>query len=193
MFIDYVALMLVNLVAGFVLLALDFAKYFEKNQKTLVPGLLIVGFVATITGLGMIFAWPLPGSYNVPFGELSVLFGVLFLGAGVALAKEWNLLSLGVYAVIAGVAAVIVGIRVINLKMTSQPLLSGVGFILSGISGFFTLPAYVYKKNKAVRIVAIVIFAAAAAIWAFTGYASYWGHLQLFSKWAPPAMQAAPK
>ncbi len=193
MFIDYVALMLVNLVAGFVLLALFLAKYFEKNQKTLVPGLLIVGFVATITGLAMIFAWPLPGSYNVPFGELSVLFGVLFLGAGVALAKEWNLLSLGVYAVIAGVAAVIVGIRVINLKMTSQPLVSGIGFILSGLSGFMSLPAYVYKKNKGVRILAIVILAVAAAIWAFTGYYSYWGHLQLFSKWAPPSMQAAPK
>jgi putative membrane protein len=193
MFIDYVALMLVNLVAGFLLLALNFAKYLEKDPKALVPGFLVVGFVATITGLGMIFTWPLPGSYNVPFGELSVLFGVLFLGAGIALVKEWNLIALGVYAVLAGAAAVIVGVRILNLKMTNEPALSGLGFILSGLSGFMTLPVYVYKKNKAVRIIAIAILLAAAAIWAFTGYASYWAHLQSFGKWAPPAMQAAPK
>jgi putative membrane protein len=185
--------MLVNLVAGFVLLALNFAKYFEKNQKALVPGFLVVGFVATVTGLAMIFTWPLPGSYNVPFGELSVLFGALFLGAGIALLREWNLISLGVYAVLAGVAAVVVGVRIINLKMTNEPALSGIGYILSGLSGFLTLPVYVYKKNKALRIIAIVVLLATAAIWAFTGYGAYWAHLQAFGKWAPPAMQAAPK
>lgn len=193
MFIDYVALMLVNLVAGFVLLAVQFFRYHESNPKELIPGFLVVGFVATVTGLATIFSWPLPGSYNIPFGELSVLFGALFLGAGIALLKEWSLISLGIYAVLAGLAAVVVGVRVFNLKMTNQPLLSGIGFILSGFSGFMTLPVYVYKKSQAVRIIAIVILLATAAIWAFTGYGAYWAHLQAFSKWAPATMPAAPK
>jgi putative membrane protein len=139
----------------------------------------------------MIFAWPLPGSYNIPFGELSVLFGALFLGAGLALLKEWSLVALGVYAVLAGLAAIVVGVRFIDLKMSQAPLISGIGFILSGLSGLMTLPVYVYKKGKALRIIAIVVLLAAAAIWAFTGYGSYWSHLEGFSKWAP--MPAAPK
>jgi len=39
----------------------------------------------------------------------------------------------------------------------------------------------------------VVIFLAAAAIWAFTGYGSYWAHLQAFGKWAPATMPPAPR
>jgi len=180
-------------VAGFVLLALHFIKYQGTGEKTLGPGFLVVGFVATVTGLAMIFTWPLPGSYNIPFGELSVLFGTLFLGAGTALVKGWSLTGIGVYAIVAGLAAVVVGVRILALKMTSEPLLSGIGFILSGLGGLLTLPAYLVKKSRTVRVVAAVILLAAAAIWAFSGYGSYWAHLQSFATWAPPGMRAPAK
>ena len=193
MFIDYVALMLVNLAAGFLLLALHFIKYQASDEAVLAPGFLVVGFVATVTGLAMIFSWPLPGSYNIPFGELSVLFGTLFLGGGIALLKAWNLTGLGVYAIVAGLAAVVVGVRILALKMTNEPLLSGIGYILSGLSGFLTLPAYAFKKSRTVRIIAAVVLLASAAIWAFTGFGSYWTHLQSFGKWVPPTMQAPAK
>ncbi len=192
MFIDYVALMLVNLVAGFLLLALHFLKYQGSNPKALAPGFLAVGFIAAITGLAMIFTWPLPGSYNIPFGELSVLFGTLFFAGGLALIREWNLAGLGIYAVLAGVAALIVGVRLVALKMTNEPLLSGLGYILSGLGGILTLPASAFKKSRTLLIITAIVLLAAAAVWAFTGYFSYWGHLQSFGKWVPPVMKAAP-
>jgi len=80
MFVDYLTLMLVNMAAGLAVLALFVLKYIDGDRKKLAPGLLVSGFVALVTGLHMIFAWPIIGSYNIPFGEMSVLFGALLLG-----------------------------------------------------------------------------------------------------------------
>ncbi|KAB8330051.1 DUF981 family protein [Scytonema tolypothrichoides VB-61278] len=66
MFINYITLMLINLVAGLVLLAgyvyfgLDHA-----NQKRWIPGFGMTGAIALVTGLHMIFTWPVIGSYNL--------------------------------------------------------------------------------------------------------------------------------
>lgn len=83
MFIDYITLMLINLVAGLVLLAAYV--YFgldEPNQKRWIPGFGVVGAIALVTGLHMTFTWPVIGSFNIAFGETTVLFGILFVGTG---------------------------------------------------------------------------------------------------------------
>ena len=95
----------------------------------------MVGVIALANGLRMIWNWPLPGSYNIAYGELSALFGIIFLGAALALEKGWRLLTVGIYACFAGLAAAIVGLRIIVLGMTKQPLVSGAGMILAGVGG----------------------------------------------------------
>ncbi len=185
MFIDYVALMLVDLVIAMVLVTLYFVKYINENPKVLAPGLLLAGFVGLVTGLHMIYRWPLPGSFNIAFGELAVMFSVLLIGAAVAFLAGWDLLSIGVYAVLAGIAAVVVGVRILNLKMTKEPLISALGFVATGATGILSLPAYLTRKTPAIRLIAALAAAGAAVIWAITGYASYWGHLESFSKWKP--------
>jgi putative membrane protein len=185
MFIDYLTLMILNLVAGLVILAYFVFRYLDKDQLKVAPGLLVTGFVSTVTGFHMIFTWPLPGSNNIPMGEMSVLFGVLLLALGIAAIKNWDLLTLTLYAVFAGFAAVIIGIRYINLGMSKSPLLSGMGFILAGAGGMLTFPVYLLRRNKAVRIFLALVLLAAAAIWALTAYGAYWAHLESFSKWAP--------
>lgn len=68
MFVDYVALMLINMTAGLVLLALFVYKGLDdKDQRRWVPGFAMVGLVALVTGLHMIWNWPLPGSFNISF------------------------------------------------------------------------------------------------------------------------------
>lgn len=87
MFIDYLSLMLLNMAAGLVILAGYLYRGMEsKYQKKWVPGFAITGFIALTNGYHMTWTWPLPGSYNSAFGEMSILFGVLFLGAALALA-----------------------------------------------------------------------------------------------------------
>lgn len=190
MFIDYVPLMLINMAAGLVLLAGYVHKGIDSSdQKKWAAGFLMSGLVALICGLHMSWNWPLPGSYNVAFGELSVLLGVLFLGAGLSLSKGWSLFSVALYGLFSGITAVVVGVRIINLKMTLEPLLSGMGFILTGSSGILILPAIHLKHNRGLRILIGFLLIIAAIIWLVTGYKAYWGHLASLAEWKPLLMR----
>jgi putative membrane protein len=191
MFIDYLTIMLVNLAAGLAIMALFVLKYMNGERKKVAPGLLVSGFLAAVTGFHEIFTWPIVSSYNIPFGEMSVLFGLLFLAAGIALLRDWDLLSLGVYAIFAGAAAIVLGIRMYTLKMTNEPLVAAAGFILTGLMGILSLPAYVLRKFTVIRILAAIALFGAAAIWAAFAGLGYWAHLVNFAKWQPPTMPPA--
>ena len=188
MFIDYLTVMLVNMAAGLAILALFVLKYIDGDRRFLAPGLLVAGFVATVTGLHEIFTWPIVSSYNIPFGEMSVLFGVLLLGGSLALFRGWELLSLGIYATFAGAACIELGIRLYVLKMTSEPLVAAFGFVLTGLIGFLTLPLYFLRKHAWVRVLATIALAGAAVVWAVFAALGYWAHLESFAKWAPSTM-----
>ena len=168
MFIDYLTIMLVNMAAGLAILALFVLKYLNGDRKKLAPGFLVSGFVATVTGLHEIFTWPIISSYNIPFGEMSVLYGVLMLGGGIALFRGWELLSLGIYATFAGAASILLGIRLFSLKMTSEPLVSLAGFALTGLMGVLSLPMYYMRRSRLVRILATIALFGSAAIWALS-------------------------
>ncbi|MBD2094372.1 DUF981 domain-containing protein [Trichocoleus sp. FACHB-591] len=189
MLINYITLMLINLTAGLVLLASFVYEGFEHpNPKRWVPGFGMVGAIALSTGFHMIWHWPIRGSYNIAFGETTVLFGILFVGASLALALGWDLLTVAIYAFFAGVTAIVIGIRIIDLEMTRRPLISGLGFILTGLGGVCAAPALYWRTNRAFRLAGVGVLAIAAAIWAFTGYMAYWGHLEGSSNWVPPGM-----
>ena len=47
--------------------------------------------------------------------------------------------------------AVLLGVRIMDLKMTTQPLMSGVGFILSGLGGILAALAFCVPGSKALR------------------------------------------
>jgi putative membrane protein len=186
MFIDYLTLLLINMTAGLVMLACYVLMDLDAgNSKRWAPGFAIVGLVAFIGGFHITFTWPLPdGRYDLAFGEMSVLFGALYLGAALAMSRNWELFSLAIYAFFAGLAAFIIGVRMIGVGLTREPRLSGAGFILSGLCGVFALPAIFLRTNRPVRIIGAVILVAAAFIWASTGYSAYRAHL---SDNAPPA------
>jgi len=185
--IDYLTLLLLNLAAGFLLLiAYLYWGLFDPNQQRWSAAFIITGLVAFVFGMYMTMTWPLPGSYNIAFGEMSVFFGALFLGAGLALALHWDLQIIALYALLPGIAAILVGARIINLKLTTEPILAGVGFILSGFIGLFAAPTLIFAQRfRIVRWLAILILAAACLIWVFTGLGAYWQHLASFKSWVP--------
>lgn len=191
MFINYITLMLINLVAGlFLLAAYVCLGLSDMHQKRWIPGFGITGAIALTTGLHMIFTWPVPGSFNIAYGEMSVLFGSLFLAACLAIAFSWDLLIVAVYGFFAGIAAVVVGLRIINLGLTRQPMLSGIGFILTGLGGIFAAPTLYLKSNHTLRTVGAIVLVVAALIFALIGYMAYWGHLADYSNWKPLPMRS---
>lgn len=183
---DYLTLMLINMTAGLVLLAgYVFRGMDDADQKRWVAGFGISGLMALITGLHMSLTWPIAGSYNIPYGEFSVFLGFLLFGAALSLALGWNLKLLGVYAFFPGVASVLMGFRFITMGLSKEPVLTGIGFILTGLGGVFALPALHWRHNRTIRVVGALVLLAAAAIWALTGYGAYWEHMQSFANWVP--------
>lgn len=178
--IDYVTLLLVNMVAGLVVLA--FFLWWgigHKDRRDWAPAFGISGLVATVAGFAMTFTWPIPAPYSTAYGEMSVLLGVLFLGAACALHCGWRLYPLGVYAFFPGLAAVVIGVRMIDLSLTLAPVLTGIGFIVTGAGGVFA-GAALWKQNvRIVRILGGLVILAAAALWAPTAYMAYWAHMKV--------------
>lgn len=186
MFIDYLTLMLINLVAGLVLLAAYV--YFglgSSNQNRWIPGFGIVGTIALVTGLHMTLTWPIVGSFNIAFGETTVLFGILFVGTALTLAMGWELLTLGIYGFFAGLVSLVIGSRIINLGLTPIPLPVGAAFILVGLGGVFATPTLYLKENRLLRVIGAIVLSVAALIFALIGLSSYWIHLANFSTWQP--------
>lgn len=192
MFTDFVVLMLLNMVAALVTLAAYLLVGATRDdQAKWTPAFAISGGVALICGLYMAFTWPLPGVYNVAFGEPSAMLGAALLGAALALAKGWSLRPVGIYATVGSIAAIIIGLQIFQLELTQKPALSAAGFILTGIGGIMFSAALCMQHSRAFRIITAVVLLAAAAIWALTGYMATAMHLgnETFQKWVPHDMQ----
>lgn len=191
MFINYITLTLINTAAGLVLLAdLVYHGLDGGNLKSWIPGFGLVGAVALVTGLRMMWTWPVVGNFNISFGETTVLFGALYVATAIAIAHGWDLLSLAVYACLAGLTSMLIGVRIINLGQTQQPLVAGLGFILTGLGGVLAAPTLVYLRgNKGWRTLGAVVLLVAALVWTIIGFCAYWDHLDNFSDWQPPIMR----
>ena len=190
MFIDFLTLVMINLVAGTVLLAYYLWRGIdEADQKPYAAAFFVVGLVSLVTGLQISFTWPLPGSYNVGYGDATTLFGVVFLATSIALFFGSSLIPVSIYAIFAAIDALIVGVRIYSLQLTKEPLISAVGFILAGLSGLGVFPFLMwFRQNKIVRYIGILLLLGTALLWAITFYGSLWAHLESFSKWVPATM-----
>lgn len=177
---DYVTLMLINMTGGLVILAWFVLRGLgQEDRKHWAPAFGLSGAIAAVTGFVMIFTWPLPNPYNIPYGEMSVLLGLLFLAAAWALARGWGLMPIALYAIFAGAAAILIGVRVIQLELTQEPHLSGLGFILTGAAGVLAALMLRFRRSAWLRVPAAILLLAAASIWAWTGYTAYWWHLSM--------------
>jgi putative membrane protein len=178
---NYIAILLINMAAGLFI----FAHYVllgmgRTNQKGWVPAFGAVGLVAFCVGLHMTLTWPIPGKYawaNMAFGELSVLLGATFLAGALAIGYARYLLPVSLYALFAGVAAIVLGQFIATYGLTKQPMVAAAGFILTGAAGVFLPAVALLGRGTFVRIVEAVIAAAAGIIWLIIGYGAYWQHM----------------
>lgn len=190
MFIDYLTLVMINMVAGTAILAHYLWKGMDDtDQRPYAAAFFGVGLLSLITGLHLSFTWPLPGSYNVGYGDTTTLFGIVFLTTAIALWQGWDLSIVAIYSFFAGIDAVIVGVRIYSLQLTKEPLMSAIGFVLAGIGGLGAAPFFMwFKQNKTVRMIGVLLLVVTALLWAVTFYGSLWGHLESFGKWVPATM-----
>ncbi|MCX5654549.1 MAG: DUF981 family protein [Planctomycetota bacterium] len=190
MFIDFITLLLVNMAAGLLILAVFLLKGFgSPGEKAWAPALGMVGLVGLVAGGYMALAWPIRNMgetnlswANPAFGETSALLGIVFLGAAVAVAKEWTLMPVAIYGLVAGVIAMVVGVRIIDVGLTQSPLMTGIGFLLTGLGGPLVLAVVMAPARHFLRGLTAVCLVPAAGIWLLTAVLGYWMHLELFAK-----------
>ncbi len=189
MMIDYLAVMLVNMGAGLALLAHYLYVKPEKGQrKSWGAGFFAVGLLGIVTSLPMVLTWPLPGGFNVAYGEPGLFFSVLFLAAAATLAFEWEPLIPAIYGFFGGIYAVVMGIRIYDLHLGSNPFAALMGFLLTGVGGMLVLPAIQWHNKRRLTILTAVILGLAAILWLYTGYYASWGHVLDFAKYLPATM-----
>lgn len=192
MFIDWLTLLLVNMMVALVLHSLFMGFWIDKDPRKVIPGFLLTGAIALIAGFRMAFTWPLPGPYNIIFGELSVLLGAFFFMAGLSIQFGWNLLTIGIYSLFGGAVAILLGVRIWVSALTTEPFVGGLGFVITGAAAVITLPGLAFPRLKWIRWLAALAALGSALIWIIVGFSAYWAHVDAFGKWAPATMLAAP-
>lgn len=187
MFIDFLTLVLINLVAGlFIVAAYLFKGLDQEDQHAWAAPFFGVGLISLLTGLQISFTWPLPSAYNIAFGDTTTLFGAVLLIAAIALWKGWSLTPASILGFFAGIPPIIFGIRIYNLQITQSPLLASIGFVLAGLAGVLSAPFMLWwQKSKVIRVIAIILLLAAAGVWFVTYVGSAWDHMTSFASWAP--------
>lgn len=189
MFIDYLAVMLVNMGAGLALLAhYLYVRPTKETRKSWAAGFFAVGLLGLLTSVPMVLTWPLPGGFNVAYGEPALYLSVLFLAGAVTLTFEWEPLIPAIFGFFGAIYSIVLGIRIDQLHLGSAPLAALVGFVLTGVGGMLVLPTIQWRDNRTLTIVTSVILGLAALVWLYTGYVAGWQHVLDFAKYVPPSM-----
>jgi putative membrane protein len=178
--------MLVNFGAGLALGAhYLYLKPDKQFRKSWAAGFFLVGLVGLVTAVPMVLTWPLPGGYNVAYGEPALMLSGLFMAAAMTLVFEWEPLIPAIYGFFGGVYAVIIGMRIYQLKLSSDPLAALVGFGLTGVGGMLVLPTLQWHHHRGLTLLTSVVLGLAALLWLYTGYSAGWSHILDFAKYAP--------
>ncbi len=190
MFIDYITLMLLNMAAGLLILALYVLIGLPRpDQRFWAAGLGIAGVVALATGLHMTLTWPIPKLEqanltwaNIAYGETTTMLGALFLGAALCIGLRRRLEAVAIYGVVASAVAFIIGAAALQLGLSNAPAMTATGYFVTGAAGMLILPTVLLRRSVAMRIVTAAVLLAAAGLWGFVGLGGYWMHLQKFSQ-----------
>lgn len=199
MFVDYLTVMMVAVVAGAVLTIAYGLMFIEAplaDQKPWGWAFGIVGLLLGATGLHLVLTWPLPGAYNIVMGEPALYFGLVLLGTGFAVRAGESLMPLAVLAIFGGMANIFLSIAMLVHGLSRNPPLWALAYAAIGLAA--VLSPLVLHRVRALRWVPLVaggLLAVGALIFALGGYGAYLEQTSAdegFGKWVPPAMRQGP-
>jgi putative membrane protein len=106
-----------------------------------------VGLIATALAVWAEEAWPLPGSYNILFTDIYLLFGITLVVLAVSMAMSLKLQYTGLLALVAGGTAICYGWNGYIFHMTKDPLQTFLLYGAFGLAGILAFPATVITDH----------------------------------------------
>ena len=199
MFVDYLTVMMVAVVAGAVITIVYGLMFLDAplaDQRPWGWAFGIVGLLLGVTGLHLVLTWPLPGAYNIVMGEPALYFGLVLLGTAFAIRAGESLMPLAVLAIFGGLANIFLSIAMLVHGLSRNPPLWALAYAAIGLAA--VLAPLVVHRVRTLRWVPLVaggLLAIGALIFALGGYGAYLEHTSAeggFAKWVPPAMRQGP-
>ena len=126
----------------------------------------LCGFYLFLSGITISFAWPFAisgGVYNVLFGGIATLGGLVLLTSAIVLFLNANLKPVSYFAAIAGLYAVVDAYAIVTYSLTSEPILSALGYLSFAAPAFLSIPAAHLENKwwKRLFIIFLIMFAVA--------------------------------
>jgi putative membrane protein len=106
-----------------------------------------LGVIATALSVWAEEAWPLPGSYNILFTDVFLLFGVTLVVLAVCMATSSKLQYAGIFALVAGGITISYGWNGYILNMTKEPLETFLLYGAFGLAAILSFPATVITDH----------------------------------------------
>ena len=182
-FVDPLSVMLLAAGASTLLLAI-YAFMAARNKKglnTLAVPAFVFGLFNFVSGFYMSFAWPMPGAFNMLFGDAQLFLGLLMIMGGYMLYKNIDLKVLTIFGFFFGIylAVQAAGMASFGLETGSHFLPAFGLYVFAALSALFSPLAYV-KGKSSMRYAYYFLFALliiTTLLLLFLGYTSIYEHL----------------
>ena len=190
-FIDPLTVMLLSLGMSALLLALYYFKVGsgKKDISSLVVPAFILGLFNAVSGFLMSFTWPLPGSYNMLFGDPLLVLGLLMIAGSYMISKGMDVKVLSLLGFLLGIYLIVgmIGITQFNLESGNDWLTATGLYGFSMLAAIFSPILYLKPKGsgkyayyfEVFLLVVVMLFAL------LIGYMGLDEHLGSFSTYFP--------
>jgi uncharacterized membrane protein len=124
------------------------------------------GLYLFISGVSISLTWPFPiasGAYNVLFGGIATIGGVVLLAGSAAGFLNADLRPVTYLAAVAGFYSVVDAYAILSYGLTNAPLLSALGYLSFAAPAFLSVPVAHYEKKvwRWLFVIFVLLFAAA--------------------------------
>lgn len=138
------------------------------------------GFYLFITGISYGLLWRLTsngGIYNILFGGVAALGGLVLIATAVALFLNGGLSVVSYFAATVGLYAAVDAYAMVNYGLTSNPTLAALAYLSFAAAAFLSVPA-THSDNKALRYLFALFAFLFAIAWLYQGANFTWSHLK---------------
>ncbi|WP_437719444.1 DUF981 domain-containing protein [Sorangium sp. So ce448] len=163
----------------------------EDHRRAFAAAFGAGGLILAVTGFHLTLTWPIPGQYNIVFGEPLAYFGTLLVIGSVALSRGVDLGPLSILGALGGVTNLVAAVAIFRYRLTSMPMIAAVMF---GASGLAAVLFPLRSRSALVRSSVAVLLLIAGALFGVTACGAYLHHLApgSFDRWIPAQARGTP-